>query len=353
VQKRRAEPGQLAAPLLAAALLSACASPGPRYATWQVETPVATRPEPGTPAPIDFHGIPLRDGQLVVSEQGSPLGMLLSLLSAEAFPWIHVGIIAIEGGKPYVYESNGQLRPTWSSQPPNAAVGGGVRRMSLDWFVANQSYIAIHAPPAGADPAKLVAFARDSHARQVRFDPWFDLDDPGRMYCTEFVALGLVAAGAPTVETTAVHPGRSIGVLRDWLQIRATHMIPAAALIGDSERVALISKKHSPAQTSAWFALRQELHRRFTPDQKVGNLLSFSPLTGLDFQPPVRETIRVVDIAARDWDALTETEIDLRVRQIATEKLGFWPQKQNRDQTVISTGKPRSDPDFPVRPTGG
>jgi hypothetical protein len=324
VPKRRAERGRLAALLLAAALLSACASPGPRYATWQVETQVTASPEPGTAAVIDFHGIPVRDGQLIVSEQGSPLGMLLSLLSAEASPWIHVGIIAIERGTAYVYESNGQIRPTWSSGPPNTAVGGGVRRMSLTWFVANQSYIAIHEPPASADPAKLVAFARDSHARRVRFDPWFDLDDPGRMYCSEFVALALVAAGAPAAQTTAVNPGRSIGVLRDWLQIRATHMIPAAALIGDSERVALISKKHRQAQISAWFALRQELHRRFTPEQKIGNLLSFSPLTGLDFQPPVREVIHAVDVAARDWSALTETEIDLRIRQIAAEKLGSW-----------------------------
>jgi hypothetical protein len=327
MQQRHPEPQRLAALLLTVALLAACTSPGPRYASWQVETPIAAKPEPGTPAVVDFHGIPVRDGQLVVSEQGSPLGMLLSLLSAEAFAWIHVGIIAIEDGTPYVYESNGQLHPTWSSEPPNTAVGGGVRRMSLAWFVANQSYIAIHEPPAGIDPAKLVAFARDSHARRVRFDPWFDLDDPGRMYCTEFVALGLVAAGAPTVETTAVHPGRSIGVLRDWLQIRTTHMIPAAALIGNSERVALISKEHSPAQTSAWFALRQELHRRFTPDQKVGNVLSFSPISGLDFQPPVRDLIRSVDVAARDWSNLTETEIDAHVRRIAGERLGPYPEE--------------------------
>jgi hypothetical protein len=327
MQQRRPEPRRLAALLLAVALLSACTSPGPGYATWQVETPVAARLDTGAPAPIDFHGVPVRDGQLVVSEQGSPLGMLLSLLSAEAFPWIHVGIIAIEDGTPYVYESNGQLRPTWSSGPPNATVGGGVRRMSLDWFVANQRYIAIHAPPAGADPTRLVAFARDSHARQVRFDPWFDLDDPSRMYCSEFVALALAAAGAPSAQTVPVNPGRSIGVLMDWLQIRTDQMIPAGALIAGSERVALISKGHSPAQTSAWFSLRQELHRRFTPDQKVGNVLSFSPLTGLDFQPPVREVIRSVDSAARNWDKLTDAEIDARVRQISAERLGPYPEK--------------------------
>jgi hypothetical protein len=332
----------------------ACTAPGPRhYATWQTGSALATPAAQAQAHTIDFHGIPLRDGQLVVSEQVAPLSLLLSLLSAEASPWIHVGIIAIEGGTPYLYESNGQLRPTWSSGPPTATVGGGVRRMTLDWFVANQSHIAIHEPPAGADPAKLVAFARQSHARHVRFDPWFDLDDPDRMYCTEFVALALAAAGAPPARTVPVNGNRSTGVVLDWLQIDAQYTIPAAALVAGSERVALISRQHSPAQLSAWFALREELHRRFTPDQKVGNVLSFSPLTGLDFQPPVREVIRTVEIAARDWGQLTAAEIDARVRQIAGEKLGPWQQKQNRDQTAIPLGKSRSDPDFQGWPTGG
>lgn len=324
-QPKHRVPQALAALVLCAAL-PACARLGPAgYATWQVETPAASRPVAVAPNYIDFHGIPLRDGQLVVSEQVAPRSLLLSLLSAEVSPWIHVGIIAIEGGKPYLYESNGQLRPTWSSGPPTATVGGGVRRMTLDWFVANQSHIAIHEPPAGADPAKLVAFARQSHARHVRFDPWFDLDDPERMYCTEFVALAMAAAGAPPVRTVPVNQNRSTGVVLDWLQIDAEYTIPAAALVADSERVALISRRHSPAQLSAWFALREELHRRFTPDQKVGNVLSFSAFTGLHFRPPVREAIRAVEIAARDWGQLTEAEIDARVRQIAVERLGPWP----------------------------
>lgn len=341
--------------LLATMALPACTTPGPRhYATWQTDPPLRAATAGATaPASIDYHGIPLRDGQLVVSEQASPLSVLLALLSADASPWIHVGIIAIEDGIPYLYESNGQLRPTWSSGPPTATVGGGVRRMTLDWFVANQSYIAIHQPPAAADPARLVAFARQSHAQHIRFDPWFDLDDADRMYCTEFVALALAAAGAPPARTAPVNQNRSIDVVLEWLQVDAEYMIPAAALVADSERVALISRRHSPVQVSAWFALRGELHRRFTADQKIGNVLSFSAFTGLDFQPPVRAVIETVDRAARDWGALTEAEIDARVRQIAEEKLGPWEQKKNRDQTAISIRKPRSDPDFQGWPTGG
>jgi hypothetical protein len=305
-------------------LLSACSSLGPgAYATWQADASSAA----AAPGSIDFHGIPLRDGQLVVSEQGSPLSLLMSLLVADSSPWIHIGIIAIEDGMPFLYESNGQLRPTWSSGPPTATVEGGIRRMPMDWFVANQSYIAIHEPPASADPARLVAFARQTHARHVRFDPWFDLDDPSRMYCTEFVGLALAAAGAAPAGTAPVSHSRSIDVVLDWLQIDADQMLPAAALVADSTRVALISRQHTPAQVSAWFALRDELHRRFTSDQKLGNVFSFSPLTGLEFQPPVREVIRTVDRAARDWGNLTEAGIDARVRQIASEKLGHWTPK--------------------------
>ena len=151
--------------------------------------------------------------------------------------------------------------------------------MTLDWFVANQSYIAIYTPPAGSDPARIVDFARQSHARYIRFDPWFDLGDASRMYCTEFVALALAAGDAPPVRTSAMNRNPSLRVLTDWLQLRADTIIPAAALIEHGERVALISRDYSPAQFTAYFALKQELHRRFTPDQKIGNVLSFSTFT--------------------------------------------------------------------------
>ncbi len=318
----------LALALLATVLLPACTAPGPRhYTTWKTDPAARTAvTDLGAPDSVDFHGIPVRSGQIVVSEQGSPLGLLMSLLSADASPWIHAGIISIEAGVPYVYESNGQIRPTWSG-PPTAAVGGGVRRMTLDWFVANQSYIAIYTPPAGSDPARIVDFARQSHARYIRFDPWFDLGDASRMYCTEFVALALAAADAPPVRTSAMNRNPSLRVVTEWLQLRAEAIIPAAALTEHGERVALISRDYSPAQFTAYFALKQELHRRFTPDQKIGNVLSFSPFTGLDFQPPVGAVIRSVDVAARDWDDLAEAEIDARVRQIAGERLGPYPEE--------------------------
>ena len=137
-------------------------------------------------------------------------------------------------------------------------------------------------------------------------------------------------------------------MIADWLQLRADSLIPAGTLVEHSERVALISKRHSPAQFSAWFSLQQELHRRFTADQKVGNVLSFSTFTGLRFQPPVHEVIRSVDRAARDWDNLTEAEIDARVRQIATERLGPW----SRNKIGVRPGFPRGNPGLTPTPAG-
>lgn len=311
--------------LLAIAALSACTGLGPQhYSTWQTDKPYGVAAPVAVPqASIDFHGIPVRDGQLVVSEQGSPLSLLMSLLIADAAPWIHIGIIAIDNGVPYLYETNGQIHPTWSS-PPTAAVGGGMRRMTLEWFVANQTFIAIYASPAGADPEKIVKFARQSYAQHIPFDAYFDLSDASRMYCTEFVALALAAADAPPVQASALNSNPSIRVIADWLQLRADALMPAGALVEHSELVALISKGHTPAQFSAYFSLKRELHRRFTADQRVGNVLSFSTFTGLGFQPPVREVIRAVDRAAQDWESLSEAEIDTGVREIANQTLGTW-----------------------------
>ena len=54
----------------------------------------------------------------------------------------------------------------------------------------------------------------------------------------------------------------------------------------------------------------------------MGNILRFSTLGGLKFQPEVQAYLRAVNDAAADWDHLSPTTIDQRVRAIAADRLG-------------------------------
>lgn len=303
---------------LASVLLSGCGTLNPAsFETWEVTQEQQAQGS----AELMFHGLPLRSGQIVASEQGSPQSLFLSLLVADPGPWVHTGILAIEDGMPWLYESQGKVRPTLSG-PPNRNIGGGVRRVSLESFIGRQRFVGIFEPPAGADAGRIAAYARQRYRDGTPFDAYFDLQDSSKVYCGEFTMLALNAGGAPPRSLSAFTANRSVRVVTDWLQIDTNTIIPAGAVVADSRRVALISSRHTRAQIDAYFTMKDELHRRFTVDQKLGNVLSFSSISMLGFRPEVRDYMNLVNDEAGNWEALSATDIRDRVRALAAEAFG-------------------------------
>lgn len=317
--------------LVAAAwLLGGCMALGPAaFGTWQVDGGA-------TDATVLYEGIPVRTGQVIVSEQGSPNSMFLSLLVAENRPYVHSGIIVVENGSPWVYEANGRLQPSFGSSPLTHRVSGGMRRIGLGTFLAQNRFIAIYDPPPGADPERIGRFAQDSYLDGLPFDAWFDRSDPSKVYCSEFTALALAAGGATPPRTSPMNPNESVGVILDWLEITTPDIIPPASLVAGATRVGLFSRRDSPAQVAAYFAARAELHRRFTPEQKLGNVLTFSPVRGLGFQPEVAGFLAAATGAAKGWSGSPAADIDQRVRALATEWLGPF----DASRVALRTGGP-------------
>ena len=286
------------------------------FATWEIDAD--TNP---APAEAVLEGIPLRSGQIVASEQGSPQSLFLSLLVAESLPWVHTGVVAIEGGVPWLYEAQGEIRPTLKG-PPTRNIGGGVRRVPLDSFIERERFIGIFDPPPGVDGAAVARYARERYLQGTRFDAYFDTSDPSKVYCGEFTALALSAGGAPPRRISPFTANRSLGIMLDWLEIRSNAVIPAGMVVEDGRRVALLSAADSRAQIAAYFAMKDELHRRFTPEQKLGNVLSFSPIRMLGIQPEVQAFMDRVNDEAAAWDGLSSAELVARVRKIAAESFG-------------------------------
>ena len=155
---------------LAAAWLGGCATTlqPTAYRTFDVESASAGE--------LDFHGLPLQSGQLVVSDSGGPDSLLMSMLGEQYTPYGHAGILSIEDGKAYVYEGFALLWPFFSG-PPTDAMRGRIRRVSLEQYIARQRVTAIFDPPADVDKAAVAAFARARHEDGTEFDPYFDWRD--------------------------------------------------------------------------------------------------------------------------------------------------------------------------------
>lgn len=232
----------------------------------------------------EWHGLRLRDGQVAVIEDGEPLSFALNLLAEEYRPYVHAGLIVMDDGQPFVYEAWAIYKPRFSGRPTRDP-GGGVRRVTLSSFLRRPGIIAIHEPPPGVDGAVVARYARAAHATRTPFDEFFDSRDARSVYCAEFVARAWEAAGAAAFAGIAVNGNDSVRELLDWFEVRAPRLVLAGELL-QGARVGLIDRKRNLAQIGRHFERRRELHRRFTRDQRLGNVFAWNGMT-LRFRPQV------------------------------------------------------------------
>ena len=268
--------------LVAILTLCGCSVSQPTFRTFLVNE--------HSPSASTFDGIGVESGQLIVSDAGGADSLLISLLGTEHTSYVHAGIVVIEHGKPFVYEGYAMLRP-FVHGPPTDALYGYIRRVTLARYLRRQRVTAIFAPPAEVDTALVAAYAQARHRDRTPFDPYFDWRDHSRLYCTEFAALALHAGGGALPDPVDVRDNPSLRIALDWLKVSAPGIVTADSLTRRATRVALISRRYDPTQVTAYFAAKRELHKRFSTDQKLGNVWRWS-WRGLTLQPGVREFLR-------------------------------------------------------------
>lgn len=104
----------------------------------------------------------------------------------------HVGIISIEQGRPYVYDT----------------VSGGPRRKELGWYLARDEIrrVAIQRPrPEFArHTPDVIRFCRDAYSNQIPFDERFRVGDD-RYSCAEFVEVAWRRQGVPLCEPIPIN----------------------------------------------------------------------------------------------------------------------------------------------------
>ena len=101
------------------------------------------------------------------------------------------------------------------------------------------------------------------------------------MDVTEDAKATPLAARARATQTAEASPAQQRSA-----PVHAPAIVTAGSLTEGAERVALISRRLSAREVQAYFAAKRELHRRFTDDQKLGNIWYWS-WRGLQLRPQV------------------------------------------------------------------
>ncbi len=263
----------------------------------------------------------LKPGQIVVSEQGSAMSFLFTMSADEYQPFVHAGIVAIEHGRPYVYESRGKA---WViRENPLEAVKGRINRMSLATYAEAQKYMEIHDLPEGIDGELVAKYARRQHELGTPFDPFFDDRDREALYCTEFIAAALEAGGARDLPKARYRSNPSFRKVFDWLDIHAQSMYLAGSFISPDSHVVSFSNGVTARTIRVHFALNRELHRRFTSDQKLGNVFVWKN-GNLRLRPELRAFRRAGEELFEDRvkDPPTQAEADTAIQELALRMFG-------------------------------
>lgn len=305
--------------LLCALVLSAlagCASTADwRYATVATYQPVR---------PARYAGLPLESGQLVVSEAPSALNLIIALLPEHYQPYVHAGILSFEAGEPYVYEAIGSWGMLRGGRPTDA-IRGAIERVSLGDFLRKNDFVAFYDPPPQVDRTRMIAFAGQHHRARTPFDAYFDASDRSRLYCAEFVAAALEHSGADPVPLARMRANRSLRVLLAWLGIDAERHYQAADLLRGAVPIGALSLRYTLTQARIHFAVRREIHRRFTQDQRLGHVVQRN---GWGLRP--RPQLRRFEAAAQRLLAApgavpNQARADAAVRQLAERMFGPLP----------------------------
>ncbi len=268
---------------------------------------------------IDYKGLTLRPGQIVVADGLDAISVLISLATTEFRPFSHSGILVIEDGDPYIYESIGKYA-FWQRETPTDVTTGEVTRTEFAKFLKRQRHVEIYEPPDHVDRGAVVAFARKSLIDKVPFDAHFGLDRD-RYYCTEFVAYAL-EAGGHRIDPIPFRDNASLAVLRRWLGIREPSMIPPGALVDQENYVGTITSFPSRTTYHAFSAAKMELHRRFTEDQKLGNVFVVTN-NRLDLRPAVQTFVENAMAAFPENEAqFSLARIEARIQALGEAYFG-------------------------------
>jgi hypothetical protein len=280
------------------------------------------------PPTIDFEGMPLRSGQIVLSESPYSTSFMFSLIPAEYHYFTHAAILVIDRGEPWVYEMTGEISSFPLYERPLDNINGKVLRRRLMDYAGPNLYVEIVEPPPGTNAERIAEYAREVYRRDVPFDPYFRFDDHRSLYCTEFVELALRSGGAAPNSLGPASQQRSLAVAKRWLGVPMDEALPAAYFYDSRRTVAALGQFPYRAAAAAYFEAKREIYWRLQqPDQRLGFIFRLDT-TNIELRPEIE---RFAFNAARLFDRIEpkpawgDPRIRAEVRRYADATFGPGP----------------------------
>lgn len=253
-------------------LQGACATPDlANFRTLEVHPNAVV---PAGESAVLIEGMPLRSGQVVVREAASSVSFLMNLMTDSYAPYGHAGILVLEADGAFVYDAFGLVNSRFW-EPPTRRLRGRIRRLPLATFLARGTMSAIYEHD-NVDLDAVGRYAVQAHKNRLAFDGLFDYRTPEQVYCNEFVAAALQAAGGSRIVPARRTTNPSMNRVMQWLELDAPGFILSSELVVGANEIARVAPHYSVGQIEAHFAYERELHKRFTADQKLGNLFRWT-----------------------------------------------------------------------------
>ena len=272
-----------------------------------------------------YLGLPLRTGQLVLTEAPGAYSFAFELIPAKFYPFTHIAMIAIEDGQPWVYDISGEYKTTGLHSKLLANVHGGMRRTAFYEYVAPNLYAEVYDPPPGVDGEKMAQFARQKFAEGVEFDAFFDNDDHSKLFCTELVNLAITYAGGKPAVFVPIRDNDSLRLALRWLDVPQRMALPAGQFADPSRYVASLGQFASRTQAYSYFAAKDEISRRFTKNQRLGFIFEMHSSGDISTRPWVDGFMdRATHLFDEDQAPPEpgDPRIAMGVRKLADEMLG-------------------------------
>lgn len=279
----------------------------------------------GPERPDTYLGMPLRTGQVVLSEAPGAYSFLFSLAPERHYDFTHAAILVMEGGEPFVYEMTGEYKLGLDERPTDG-IEGTCRRTPFMDYCGAYLYVEVFEPPPGVDGERVGAWVKRLVEREPPFDPYFDWTDHERLFCSEFVQLALEAGGGAPVELIPVRQQPSLQRLLAWLGVARDRCLPAGLYADPGRSVAALGLLPTKTSAMCYFAAKEELHRRFRDDQRLGNLFQMEGMADIQLRPQAFAFLqRAVNLFDRPGSRPERAEITVAVRGLAAEMFGEAP----------------------------
>lgn len=277
----------------------------------------------------------LRSGQIVVSESGNDYSLFFALFPERYSPFIHAGILVFVDGEPYVYEGLGSL-PIFMGDTPTDAITGKIHRRHLNHYLEVENYTSIYDLPDTIDRSKVVEFALYNHQHETPFDPYMNSLNHEKLYCTEFVLEALKAGGMTQQKLTPYRENKSLKIVHEWLKITDKTVIQAGSLIDPKKHIVTLSHNHSYREIQLYIATREELHRRFTKDQKLGNIFEWTGFR-LKFRPSIAQFSDKAILLLKNNEHPSWKATQAAVRKLANEYWGVFTAEKTSQPSGLAS----------------